>query len=128
MDLALNNLQRLICHKTQPTNQPIHTYTLELILTFPSVITLIGLQLRSPISNEKQYTVGSAYFLLPIYNVCHRSDIVASDLAGKSPLKFHITICGFPMLTDFSSLLLIGAPHKWTWAPNKPYAFRNALT
>ena len=21
MDLALNNLQRLICHKTQPTNQ-----------------------------------------------------------------------------------------------------------
>ena len=23
-DLALNNLQRLICHKTQPTNQPIY--------------------------------------------------------------------------------------------------------
>ena len=23
MDLVLNNLQRLICHKTQPTNQPI---------------------------------------------------------------------------------------------------------
>ena len=22
MDVALNNLQRLICHKTQPTNQP----------------------------------------------------------------------------------------------------------
>ena len=22
MDLALNNLQRLICYKTQPTNQP----------------------------------------------------------------------------------------------------------
>ena len=22
MDFALNNLQRLICHKTQPTNQP----------------------------------------------------------------------------------------------------------
>ena len=22
MDLALNNLQRLICHETQPTNQP----------------------------------------------------------------------------------------------------------
>ena len=22
MDLALNNLQRLICHKSQPTNQP----------------------------------------------------------------------------------------------------------
>ena len=22
MDLALNNLQRLICHKIQPTNQP----------------------------------------------------------------------------------------------------------
>ena len=22
MDLALNNLQRLICHKNQPTNQP----------------------------------------------------------------------------------------------------------
>ena len=22
MDLALNNFQRLICHKTQPTNQP----------------------------------------------------------------------------------------------------------
>ena len=24
-DLALNNLQRLICHKTQPTNQPNHS-------------------------------------------------------------------------------------------------------
>ena len=24
MDLALNNLQRLTCHKTQPTNQPIY--------------------------------------------------------------------------------------------------------
>ena len=24
MDLALNNLQRLICHKTQQTNQTIH--------------------------------------------------------------------------------------------------------
>ena len=24
MDLALNNLQRLICHKTQSTNQPIN--------------------------------------------------------------------------------------------------------
>ena len=23
MDLTLNNLQRLICHKTQPTNKPI---------------------------------------------------------------------------------------------------------
>ena len=23
MDLALNNLQRLICHKTQPTNQSV---------------------------------------------------------------------------------------------------------
>ena len=25
MDLALNNLQRLICHKTQQTNLPIHS-------------------------------------------------------------------------------------------------------
>ena len=24
MDLALNNLQRLICRKTQETNQPLH--------------------------------------------------------------------------------------------------------
>ena len=29
MDLALNNLQRLICHKkSQPTNQPIKLYYL----------------------------------------------------------------------------------------------------
>ena len=28
MDLALNNLQRLICHKTQTTNQPL-MYPLE---------------------------------------------------------------------------------------------------
>ena len=27
MDLALNNLQRLICHKIQPTNQPTNDYT-----------------------------------------------------------------------------------------------------
>ena len=26
MDLALNNLQRLICHKTQTTNQPMHKW------------------------------------------------------------------------------------------------------
>ena len=29
MDLALNNLQRLICHKTQPTNQPIYTLRMQ---------------------------------------------------------------------------------------------------
>ena len=28
MDLALNNIQRLICHKTQPTNQPTHFFSL----------------------------------------------------------------------------------------------------
>ena len=27
MDLALNNLQRLICHKTQQTNQPTYKTT-----------------------------------------------------------------------------------------------------
>ena len=27
MDLALNNLQRLICHKTHPDNQPTNTLT-----------------------------------------------------------------------------------------------------
>ena len=27
MDLALNNLQRLICHKTQQNNQPTKWYT-----------------------------------------------------------------------------------------------------
>ena len=27
MDLLLNNLQSLICHKTQPTNQPAETIT-----------------------------------------------------------------------------------------------------
>ena len=26
MDLVLDNLQRLICHKTQPTNQPSEMY------------------------------------------------------------------------------------------------------
>ena len=26
IDLALNNLERLICHKTQPTNQPTIKY------------------------------------------------------------------------------------------------------
>ena len=30
MDLALNNLQRLICHKTQQTNQPTHGWKLQL--------------------------------------------------------------------------------------------------
>ena len=27
MDLMLNNLERLICHKNQPTNQPTHPPT-----------------------------------------------------------------------------------------------------
>ena len=31
MDLALNNLQRLICHKTQPTNQPTSSITIPCI-------------------------------------------------------------------------------------------------
>ena len=29
MDLALNNLQKLICHKNQPTNEPLHNRDFE---------------------------------------------------------------------------------------------------
>ena len=29
MDLAINNLQRLICHKTQPNNQPTFNFSTE---------------------------------------------------------------------------------------------------
>ena len=36
MDLALNNLQKLICHKTQPTNQqleqPIAPHVIHLVI------------------------------------------------------------------------------------------------
>ena len=38
MDLALNNLQRLICHKTQPIKQPTDKPTAE--LTVRSLCTL----------------------------------------------------------------------------------------
>ena len=31
MDLALNNLQRLICHKTQQTNQTMKPYCVQII-------------------------------------------------------------------------------------------------
>ena len=30
MDLALNNLQMLMCHKTQPTNQPTIFFSMKL--------------------------------------------------------------------------------------------------
>ena len=32
MDLALNNLQRLICHKTQTTNQPFNIFSFQVSL------------------------------------------------------------------------------------------------
>ena len=38
MDLALNNLQRLICHKIQPTNQPTNQPTYESQLDIFSMI------------------------------------------------------------------------------------------
>ena len=37
MDLALNKLQRLICHKTQPTNQP--TNCISIFKTFYKIST-----------------------------------------------------------------------------------------
>ena len=38
MDLALNNLQKLICYKNQPTNQP----TKQIYLTHRIYLTLTG--------------------------------------------------------------------------------------
>ena len=40
MDLALNNLQRLICHKTQPTNQPTVYLAINLISIILSFVVL----------------------------------------------------------------------------------------
>ena len=39
MDLALNNLQRLICHKTEPTNQQLTLQLWEMwsVSSFPSL-------------------------------------------------------------------------------------------
>ena len=45
MDLALNNLQRLICHKTEPTNQ--------------TDINSVFIKIRENISNKKCYVVVS---------------------------------------------------------------------
>ena len=45
MDLALNNLQRLICHKTQPTNQ-----------REPELIKLIGYEMVSIFLKKKTWT------------------------------------------------------------------------
>ena len=62
MDLALNNLQRLICHKTQTTNQPIFSKVKELsqpyyltiakmkivgFIPFPKILELCELQTAS---------------------------------------------------------------------------------
>ncbi len=52
MDLALNNLQRLICHKTQTTNQPTNqskNYKVKIIIIKNSILTIdrvIGLMSR----------------------------------------------------------------------------------
>ena len=35
MDLALNNLQRLICHKTQQTNKPTYILPKETVMARP---------------------------------------------------------------------------------------------
>ena len=55
MDLALNNLQRLICHKTQPTNQsifyePFNYVTIEL---FNHLLTIIIISYLKPFSCEQ---------------------------------------------------------------------------
>ena len=43
MDLALNNLQRLICHKTQPTNENTKWFQVLLILNiFLSIVYLFA--------------------------------------------------------------------------------------
>ena len=46
MDLALNNLQRLICHKTQETNQPINQPTNQLLCLLQAVAD-IGLHMNA---------------------------------------------------------------------------------
>ena len=41
MDLALNNLQRLICHKTQPTNQPSHSLHISAMFKYRALTDLL---------------------------------------------------------------------------------------
>ena len=41
MDLALNNLQKLICHKTQTINQPNQTCNLQFMISVPIKPTLL---------------------------------------------------------------------------------------
>ena len=42
MDLALNDLQRLICHKTQPTNQPSSLLISELLYLTQNVLITVS--------------------------------------------------------------------------------------
>ena len=51
MDMALNNLQRLICHKTQPTNQPTRTWVINCKLHFTkSVVVGIFVLLKNDLN------------------------------------------------------------------------------
>ena len=51
MDLALNNLKRLICHKTQTINQPAN---LTAGSALSLVLNLIGNRIGQPTSNPRQ--------------------------------------------------------------------------
>ena len=63
MDLTLNNLQRLICHKTKPTNQPIK----------PMYFRWKYL----PLNNSKSYALNYMYYMVSIKTCLHLVGILA---------------------------------------------------
>ena len=52
MDLALNNQQRLICHKTQQTNKTVYKYILDIYdlawFEFYGILTIVGYLMPYP--------------------------------------------------------------------------------
>ena len=74
-DLALNNLQKLICHKTQPTNQPtnqqiasFYSSSLIFIDIYLLIVLLKHLTQFLTKTHTKMYTQRNQWFL----KECHR--------------------------------------------------------
>ena len=109
MDLALNNLQRLICHKIPTTNQQ-PTHPTELIIIH---VVLIGRSFASA-TPSKMYTERLTYFFLHFHYVQMTSFVVTNTVWLTKVFASYVVIFNYWHIQLFNTMCYSHPPQVST--------------
>ena len=82
MDLALNNLQRLICHKNQPTNQPTVPSHSQLWAIEHADCTPCKIPLPTQSDQSNLYIILTVFFKLFMWQTSTQPNFILKVLEG----------------------------------------------